>query len=235
MLSASEAFIAFVAPLVALAPVAEEVVDEVVEVVEEVEEVFVPAVPPSTAMPGRLTVAFAARAWKFARVRVAFAVGLFGLRQSQDSFGMRRRGRDILDVNNHRHSILAMLSLRTIQPHWRRVVDHNGICRCRHLRSCHGHESRIDTHCPWAVQSEGLAWLIEGGLRDGVVGGRELELYHVSYCCDDAVGVVGQCAVRIADLDDVDCDAARGGGGGGGGCSLCCRRVRSLVLRIGMK
>jgi hypothetical protein len=57
MLSASEAFIAVVAPLVDLAPVAEEVVDEVVEVV------FVPAVPPSTALPGRFTVAFAARAW----------------------------------------------------------------------------------------------------------------------------------------------------------------------------
>lgn len=72
MPSASEAFIAVVAPLVDLAPVAEVVEDEVVEVLL----VFVPAVPPSTAPPGRLTVAFAARAWKFARVRVAFAVGL---------------------------------------------------------------------------------------------------------------------------------------------------------------
>jgi hypothetical protein len=35
-----------------------------------------PAVPLETASPGRLTVAFAARAWKFARVRVALAVGL---------------------------------------------------------------------------------------------------------------------------------------------------------------
>jgi hypothetical protein len=57
MLSASEAFIAVVAPLVDLAAPAEEVDDEV-EVV-----VFVPAVPPSTAVPGRLTLAFAARAW----------------------------------------------------------------------------------------------------------------------------------------------------------------------------
>jgi hypothetical protein len=73
MPSASEAFIAVVAPLVDLVPVAEEVVDEVVAVVEVL---FVPAVPPSTALPGRLTVAFAARAWKFASVRVAFAVGL---------------------------------------------------------------------------------------------------------------------------------------------------------------
>lgn len=69
---------AVVAPLVDLAPVAEVVEDEVVEV----PLVFVPAVPPSTVPPGRLTVAFAARAWKFARVRVAFAVGLFGVRQS---------------------------------------------------------------------------------------------------------------------------------------------------------
>jgi len=73
MPSASEAFIAATAPLEDLVPVAEEVVDEVDEVVEVV---FVPAMPPSTAVPGRLTVAFAARAWKFARVRVAFAVGL---------------------------------------------------------------------------------------------------------------------------------------------------------------
>jgi tetrahydromethanopterin S-methyltransferase subunit B len=96
MLSASEAFIAVVAPLVDLVPVAEEVVDEVVEVVEVVELVFDPAVPPSTAVPGRLTVAFAARAWKFARVRVAFAVGLFVLRQSQVFIwdeGERGRGR----------------------------------------------------------------------------------------------------------------------------------------------
>jgi hypothetical protein len=111
-----------------------------------------------------------------------------------------------------------MLSLRTIQPDRRGVVDLNRICRRRLRRSSHRHESRIDTHCAWAIQSDGLAWLIEGGLRDGVVGGRELELYHISYCRDDAVGGVGQCAVRIADLDDVDCDAAGCGDGGGGGC-----------------
>jgi len=76
MLSASDAFIAVVAPLVLVDLVAaDEEVEEVVE--DEVEEeVFVPAVPPSTAVPGRLTATFAARAWKFARVRVAFAVGL---------------------------------------------------------------------------------------------------------------------------------------------------------------
>jgi hypothetical protein len=168
MLSASDAFIAVVAPLVDLAPVAEEVVDEVVEVVELV---FVPAVPPSTAVPGRLTVAFAARAWKFARVRVAFAVGLEGSLLVQVLFypgsliwrGKEKgKGKDILDVNNHRHSKLAMLSLRTIQPDRRGVVDHNRICR-RHLRcSSHRHESRKDTRCAWAVQSDGLAWLIEG-------------------------------------------------------------------------
>lgn len=73
MPSASDAFIAVVAPLVDLAPVAE-VVDEDEDEVEV--EVFVPEVPPSTAEPGRFSVAFAARAWKFARVRVAFAVGL---------------------------------------------------------------------------------------------------------------------------------------------------------------
>jgi tetrahydromethanopterin S-methyltransferase subunit B len=168
MLSASEAFIAVVAPLVDLVPVAEEVVDEVVEVVEVVELVFDPAVPPSTAVPGRLTVAFA---WKFARVRVAFAVGLEGSLLVQVLFypgnliwrGKEKgKGKDILDVNNHRHSKLAMLSLRTIQPDRRGVVDHNRICR-RHLRcSSHRHESRKDTRCAWAVQSDGLAWLIEG-------------------------------------------------------------------------
>ena len=72
MLSASAPFIVL-APLVDLVPVAEEVVDPV-EVV-----VLVPADPPSTTLPGRLTDAFAARDWKAARVRLAFAVGLFPL------------------------------------------------------------------------------------------------------------------------------------------------------------
>ncbi len=56
--------------------------DEVVELVVEDEPpsevLLVPEAPPATAVPGRLTVALAARAWKFASERDEFALTLFG-------------------------------------------------------------------------------------------------------------------------------------------------------------
>lgn len=97
-------------------------------------------------------------------------------------------GEDILLVNDHGHSVLAMLGLRAVDPYWRRVVDHDGICwRCRG-RSRHRHEARVETRCAGLVQSDRLAWLGEGGLRDGVVVGRELELHHVADVRLDVVG-----------------------------------------------
>lgn len=51
--------------------------DEVVVLVVDAppsEVLLVPAAPPETAVPGRLTVALAARAWKFASERDAFAL-----------------------------------------------------------------------------------------------------------------------------------------------------------------
>jgi len=35
---------------------------------------------------------------------------------------------DLLLVDNHGHSVLAMLSLRAVQPHWGGVLDHDGVC-----------------------------------------------------------------------------------------------------------
>jgi len=96
-------------------------------------------------------------------------------------------GESILLINNHRHPILAMLPLRTIQPHGRRIVNCNRISRRHRRRRSYRHEARVDTRCV-TVHSDRLAWVIEGGLRDSVVGGRELELHHVTDGGDDVVG-----------------------------------------------
>lgn len=73
----SEGLIAVAAPVL-VEEAAVEVEDEVELAVAVPSEPLAisPAVPLAVEPPGRLTVAFAARAWKLARVRVALAVGL---------------------------------------------------------------------------------------------------------------------------------------------------------------
>jgi hypothetical protein len=51
------------------------------------------------------------------------------------------------------------------------------------------------------VHADGLARLVKGRLRDGVVAGEELELHELARLRDDLVGRVGQAAVP-GDGDD---------------------------------
>jgi hypothetical protein len=91
-------------------------------------------------------------------------------------------------VDHHRHSVLAMLGLGAVDPYGRCIVDHDSVCWCCCRGSGHGHKAGVETYCAWGVQGEGLARLGKGGLSDGMVGGRELELHHVA---DFGLNVVG--------------------------------------------
>jgi hypothetical protein len=82
-----------------------------------------------------------------------------------------------------------MLALRTVDPHGRCCVNHDGVGGCVCRACCHRHEPRVEAGGV-GVERNRLAWLIECGLGDGVVGGCELELNHISLCSDDVVGEV---------------------------------------------
>ena len=56
-----------------------------------------------------------------------------------------REKRSLLDINDHSHSILAVLSLGAVQPHGGCAVDQNGVCRGISGSSCNCHEAREDT------------------------------------------------------------------------------------------
>lgn len=103
-----------------------------------------------------------------------------------------------------------MLRLATVTPDGRRVVDHDRVRRSRRGSGSRGHETRPETDCARRVESNRLAWIREGRLRDGVVGGTELELHDIADCGYDVVGTVSQGAVCAADPDDVY-DSTAGG------------------------
>jgi hypothetical protein len=96
-----------------------------------------------------------------------------------------------------------MLPLRAVDPHGLRVVDEDRVCRDRHVGRGDGHEAREDAG-QVRVHADGLAGVVEVGLRDGVVFGHELELNHVAFLGGDVVGAVGEGAVAAADGYDVD-------------------------------
>lgn len=88
-----------------------------------------------------------------------------------------------------------MASLRAIDPDRRRAVNHNAVCRRRRGRGTDGHEARVEALGAGRVERDGLAGLRKGGLRDGVVVGRELELHHVADVGFDVVGRVAERAI----------------------------------------
>lgn len=98
-----------------------------------------------------------------------------------------------------------MLALRAVDPHGGRAVDHDGVGGRGGRGGGDGHEARVEASRV-GVQRDGLARLVEGRLRDGVVGGCELELHHVALGGDEVVGEVGERAVGGADADNVDGD-----------------------------
>jgi len=112
-------------------------------------------------------------------------------------------------VNNRRHSHLAMLSLTAIQPNRRRIVNLNCI-RGRGGRRIRGrHESTEEPRYSRTVHRDGLAWLVEGGLGDGVIRRRKLKLYHIADRSHDVVWRESEGGSgRAADANDVYGDTA---------------------------
>ena len=118
---------------------------------------------------------------------------------------------NLLLVDHHGHSRLAMLGLRAVNPHGIGVIDQDGEGWNLSGIGGNGHESGEDTG-DGGVQGDGLAWVVEVGLRDGVVLWHELELHHVACSGDNVVRPVRQAAVRVADGDNVDVDGTRAAG-----------------------
>jgi hypothetical protein len=107
-------------------------------------------------------------------------------------------------VDDHGHSGLAMLGFRTVDPHWFCVVDEDGVGWDGHVCGGDGHEAGEDAGYVGAVHADRLAGVVEVGLRDGVVLGHELELYHVTLGSGDVVGAVGEGTVGVAHRYDMN-------------------------------
>lgn len=88
----------------------------------------------------------------------------------------------LLLVDDHGHTSLAMLALRAVEPQRSRAIDENGVCGSHDGVGCDWHEARVKTSGV-GEGVYGVAWLVEGGLCDGVVCWCELELYHISNGC----------------------------------------------------
>ena len=111
-------------------------------------------------------------------------------------------GKSILLVDDQVHAFLAMGGLRAVYPDRGGVVDGDGVGGGVGGAGGHGHEAREEARHV-AVAGDGLAWLVEGRLRDCVVARRELELHHVAYGGLDVVRAERERARLGADSDDV--------------------------------
>jgi len=96
-----------------------------------------------------------------------------------------------------------MRSLRAVHPN--RCLAGNGYCKCgsHGFASGNRHEAGEEPS-DVGVLFDGLAGLVEGGLRYGVVFGVELELDHVAYCGYNVVGEELGCSIWTCYCDDVD-------------------------------
>ena len=105
-------------------------------------------------------------------------------------------------VDDHHHAVLAVLALGAVEPQRVGAVDLDGVGREHAHRGAGGGglEARVEAR-DVAVHGDGLARLVEGRLRDGVVACVELELHELAGLRDQLVGRVGQAAV-LGDGDD---------------------------------
>lgn len=110
----------------------------------------------------------------------------------------------ILLVNDQVHALLAMRALGAVHPDGSGVVDLDGIRGGLSGALGNELEAREEALHGGVVVGDGLARLVEGRLRDGVVSGGELELHHVSYGGGHFVGEVLELAAGGADADDMD-------------------------------
>ena len=83
-----------------------------------------------------------------------------------------------------------MAGLGAINPNGRRVINQNSIRRRRRRARTNWHKTAVEASDVKGVEGDGLAGLREGGLGDGVVVGRKLELDEVADIRLDVVGAV---------------------------------------------
>ena len=93
----------------------------------------------------------------------------------------------LLLIDDHCHSILAMLSLGAVEPHRSGVVDDNGVCGSLCGISFYWHEAREDTS-DGRVRGNRLAWAVKDGLSNSVVcSSSKVELDPISNSSYDVV------------------------------------------------
>lgn len=102
-----------------------------------------------------------------------------------------------------------MTALSAVEPEGVGVVDLDGVGgdHAHRGRGGHGLEAGVEAGSV-AVHGDGLAWLVEGGLSDGVVASEELELDKLAWGGLDVVGGKGEAAV----LRNGDNPGSLGGG-----------------------
>lgn len=115
-----------------------------------------------------------------------------------------------------------MVALRAVIPERRRGLHHHRQDWPHSVFRTDGHVSRVEGSQVGHDVAERFARVRERGLNDGVVLRVEMPLHHVSDWNSCACGAVGEGAVLVGDVDDVDFGAAG---------RRCCPRGAALHLR----
>lgn len=99
----------------------------------------------------------------------------------------------LLFVYHHHHTILAVATLRAVEPHRVCIGDHNGIGRDEtHGFTCgYRLETTVDA-CVICEHGDRHARLVETRLCHCMITSSELELDHVSLRSLDIVGAKGE-------------------------------------------
>lgn len=202
------------------------VATELPEGLEPLEELFPPAAPSDGVM---FSGAFFASSLNVSMVRDWFLAGLVRKLALIES---SNHAVEYIRIDHTDHAILAMISLRAIEPYRLRVIDHNSIRWQICVAGLDGHEARKETRHFRLDIVDGHTGIIECGFNDGVFlnsvsthngqGLRptaylwiELKLYQRSLCSFKVVGREREISLLVGDLDSVHMDRA----------SWCCTRA----------
>lgn len=126
-------------------------------------------------------------------------------KRSRKAEGKRQ---NLLLVNDHHHTVLAVLALGAVQPHGGGALDLDGEDGDLALGGGGGDGlvSGVDALGGGVDVLDGDARVVEGGLDNGVVAAAELELDHGADGGVDLVGEELEGVVGRGDGDDLDVD-----------------------------